>query len=274
METYSLRNSIKESAARHSDSITDSGLIFRVIIEEDVPDLYYGDSAYILEVIDHMITASLLRTEEGKIVLWISLDSIISETKHAILSFEFIDSGHGLTDEEKVQLLDYFNTSEQVNIDSKHDIGTNVSVLLSFKAASFELAEEFSYHAAPKPAKEAMISIKEGLQYTGNDMGIYLATLFEYVREWQIKASDIATKFEFGDWGEYRILVHALKSASYTIGAKAFGDEAKQLEFAARDMDSEFIFKNHMNMIENLEALFEEATAILASNNIKSEDMP
>lgn len=69
METYSLRNSIKESAARHSDSITDSGLIFRVIIEEDVPDLYYGDSAYILEVIDHMITASLLRTEEGIIFL-------------------------------------------------------------------------------------------------------------------------------------------------------------------------------------------------------------
>ena len=62
--------------------------------------------------------------------------------------------------------------------------------------------------------------------------------------------------FEAKDIQNYRIAVHALKSAALTIGAVLLSDHAKALEMAAKAEDTSFIGSHH-------EALLEEYTALL-----------
>ena len=63
------------------------------------------------------------------------------------------------------------------------------------------------------------------------------------------RADKIQAAFDAGDWKNYQILVHALKSTSKSIGATTLGERAKALEFAARDDDTDFIEKNHADLM-------------------------
>lgn len=51
------------------------------------------------------------------------------------------------------------------------------------------------------------------------------------------------------DWENYRIEAHALKSTSLTIGLNSLSDEAKGLEFAAKDGDISYIENNHIKVM-------------------------
>lgn len=58
-----------------------------------------------------------------------------------------------------------------------------------------------------------------------------------------------------GDWKNYRITVHALKSTALLIGAKELSEEAKTLELASKDGDVKTIEKNHAAMLKNYAAV-------------------
>ena len=52
-----------------------------------------------------------------------------------------------------------------------------------------------------------------------------------------------------GDLENYEILVHSLKSTSRTVGADELADEAKALEDASREKNTEFVKAHHDSFI-------------------------
>ena len=56
--------------------------------------------------------------------------------------------------------------------------------------------------------------------------------------------------FSDEDWGNYRTLVHALKSTSLTIGAVHLSGQAKELETAAKNGDADYIRSHHKAVLE------------------------
>ena len=59
------------------------------------------------------------------------------------------------------------------------------------------------------------------------------------------KTRDIEKYYEEGDWADYTIKVHALKSSAKLIGALGFANEAQLLENAGKEGDEAYIRQNH-----------------------------
>ena len=87
------------------------------------------------------------------------------------------------------------------------------------------------------------MDIQTGLSYCMNDEDFYVEMLGEYLKS--DKMSKLERFFIDEDWDNYRTLVHALKSTSLTIGAVHLSGEAKALEMAAKDGDTDYIRSHH-----------------------------
>lgn len=104
------------------------------------------------------------------------------------------------------------------------------------------------------------IDVELGMSYCLDDEDCYLEILGEYVKS--AKIDDLCGFFESKDWANYRILIHAVKSTSMTIGAKELSDKALALEIACKDGNEEYILNNHedcMAMYRNVMKTITEA---------------
>ncbi len=97
------------------------------------------------------------------------------------------------------------------------------------------------------------IDLSVGLTYCADDQEFYREMLEEYVAD--STADELDAYREKEDWKNYLTKVHALKSASRTIGASALADEAFALETAAREGDHEFIKANHEQLMRDYRKL-------------------
>lgn len=55
------------------------------------------------------------------------------------------------------------------------------------------------------------------------------------------------------NWQEYAVTIHAIKSTSLTIGAVRLSDDAKALEYAARDNWVDFIREHHQPFMQKFD---------------------
>ncbi len=90
--------------------------------------------------------------------------------------------------------------------------------------------------------KLSFLNTEAGLAYCCNDEDFYTQILTTYFT--QDKSETILAACGDKDWETYRITVHALKSTSRTIGADGISEEARKLEFAARENNIDYIEKN------------------------------
>lgn len=104
------------------------------------------------------------------------------------------------------------------------------------------------------------IDVELGMSYCLDDEDCYLEILEEYVKS--AKIDELNGFKESRDWGNYRILIHAVKSTSMTIGAKELSGKALELENACKDGNEEYVLNNHeecMAMYRNVIKTIEEA---------------
>ena len=80
--------------------------------------------------------------------------------------------------------------------------------------------------------KSAGIDPDTGLGYCQDDDELYKSVLHDYAEGFDEKATQIRQFYDSGDWDDYCILVHAVKSSSRMIGAAAIADIALRLEKA------------------------------------------
>ena len=100
-----------------------------------------------------------------------------------------------------------------------------------------------------------------GLEYCMNDEEFYLEIIGDYTNE--NKNTELTKYFVAKDWENYRIVIHALKSTSLTIGATDLSGQAKALEMAIKEGDIKYVIVNHSKVMEQYQTLIEKLKNIL-----------
>lgn len=102
-----------------------------------------------------------------------------------------------------------------------------------------------------KTASSQEIDYTLGLSYSGNLKDLYDELLLLFHDSAEEKIAVIEKSFQKQDWKNYRVYVHALKSTAKSIGAISLSEEAKKLEFAARDNEINYIRKTHETVMQH-----------------------
>lgn len=134
--------------------------------------------------------------------------------------------------------------------------------------------EEKGYSAVKEEKKDAvsLAELKEwktaapeldvllGLEYSIGDKEFYL----EMVRMFagQSKLPKLNQYYEDKDWDKYHNLAHALKSTALSIGLVRLSEEARQLEYAAKRKDYEYIAICHKEVMEYYEECIHKLQSI------------
>lgn len=85
------------------------------------------------------------------------------------------------------------------------------------------------------------------LEYCAGDEEILREVLEGYIEE--DRREELVKCFDAEDLPNYRVVAHAIKSTSLTIGATDLSAKAKALEYAAADGDMEYIRQNNDEML-------------------------
>ncbi len=106
------------------------------------------------------------------------------------------------------------------------------------------------------------IDVDKGVAYCGGRLEDYLEVAGIYYATGISKIEEIERFYQDGDWKDYAILVHAVKSTSQGIGATKLSGMAKDLEQAGLMENEAFLREHHQAMMEEyrrvLSALEEE----------------
>lgn len=92
--------------------------------------------------------------------------------------------------------------------------------------------------AEPKAETEAdvpEIDREQGLMYCGGMDELYQEMLGAYCEQAAAYIPQLTDYYRKEDWENYRIVVHAVKSNSLSIGAAVFSEKAKAQEMAAKE---------------------------------------
>ncbi len=115
--------------------------------------------------------------------------------------------------------------------------------------------------------KEALISVSEGLRYACEDKEIYYEILDMYISKGIEKQKYINELFKTKNWKNYIIEVHALKSASQSIGATKLFELAKKLELAGKAGDYGVIEYENALLSELYGQVLEEGNRLVHERN-------
>ena len=112
-----------------------------------------------------------------------------------------------------------------------------------------------------------MLDVQTGLAYNMGEESFYIEILKEYMQE--DKTKGLKDFYDSKDWKNYRILVHALKSTSLTIGAVRLSEDAKALEKAAKEENIDYIREHHESLMTEYRRLEESLKVILGEPSNK-----
>lgn len=97
------------------------------------------------------------------------------------------------------------------------------------------------------------VDLQSGLAFCADDEEIYWSSLEDFATD--DLYDNIANTYETKNWGDYQIYVHGLKSAAKTLGFMKLSEDAKGLEFAAKDGNIDHIEGNTYRVQKNFEMI-------------------
>ena len=121
--------------------------------------------------------------------------------------------------------------------------------------------------------REIGIDSQTGLGYCQGDAALYQIMLREFVQGADEKQSSLQTYYDAGDWKNYGVLIHSLKSSARMIGAAALSEMAAALEAAADREDADAIHERHVEMMETYRTLTEALSAQTGPIDTAMDDM-
>ena len=122
------------------------------------------------------------------------------------------------------------------------------------------------------PLRRAGISPEVGLRYCQKDETLYGSLLRDYAGNAEQKAREIEGFYASGDWKNYAILVHSLKSSSRMIGATALSEMAAKQEAAADEGRESEIAAGHGAMLSLFKDTANAVRALIRSPEAPSEE--
>ena len=97
-----------------------------------------------------------------------------------------------------------------------------------------------------------------GLNYCGGSEDMYKEIVKAYYQQAMKYIVAIPKLCEQGEWKDYAVIVHAIKSSSLTIGAKELSEEAKTQEMAAKEGKIETCEQGWESLLENYRQILKE----------------
>jgi len=116
------------------------------------------------------------------------------------------------------------------------------------------------------------VDIRKGISMTGGTFESYAQTLTAFYKDGLKKIEEIKKCLETDNYPLYTTYVHALKSASASLGASDLSEQAKVLEIAGRQEDASFIRLQNPKFLTSLEILLNNIDTAL--NSIKKQETP
>jgi len=113
------------------------------------------------------------------------------------------------------------------------------------------------------------VDVRKGITMTGGTFESYAQTLSAFHKDGLKKIEEIKKCLETDNYPLYTTYVHALKSASASLGAANLSEQAKVLEIAGRQEDSSFIRLHNPNFLISLETILNNIGTAL--NSVKQE---
>ena len=95
-----------------------------------------------------------------------------------------------------------------------------------------------------------------GMRNSGS-VDAYLPLLELFYKSLEEKANEIENFYATGDYANYTIKVHAIKSSARIIGAVEFGEDAQLLENAGKSGDIDYVHEHHAEFMQKLRSFKE-----------------
>jgi response regulator RpfG family c-di-GMP phosphodiesterase/signal transduction histidine kinase/HPt (histidine-containing phosphotransfer) domain-containing protein len=136
-------------------------------------------------------------------------------------------------------------------------------------AAGGQQAETTDTQAGQKSLLDRLspfLDTQTGMAYCCDSEEFYAEMLGAYLQGQ--KEDDIRKAYNEKDWDNYRILVHALKSTSLSIGAVECSEQAKALEMAAKENNISFIEAHHEETLKNYRKLLQNISAAIGEQDV------
>ncbi|MCM1213601.1 MAG: response regulator [Lachnospiraceae bacterium] len=111
------------------------------------------------------------------------------------------------------------------------------------------------------PRLDGLLDTSLGMEYCCDSEEFYQEMLVSYMENQKYEA--IGEAYGKDDWENYRILVHALKSTSLSIGAVSLSEQAKALEMAAKEGNIAHIRDCHGEMMAAYRELLDKLDAVI-----------
>nr|MCR5452744.1 response regulator [Lachnospiraceae bacterium] len=111
--------------------------------------------------------------------------------------------------------------------------------------------------------KKLGFDVDTAMEYCYGDDDFYKELLTDYASSYQKKKNDLDEFYKKEEWGDFEILIHALKSTSKTVGVMSLYEKALALEQAANRKDGNFIHDKYPEFNKDYEALITELENIL-----------
>lgn len=108
---FNLKKCISDCAYMFSPQIDEKGLSLIVDTDPTVPIMLEGDPSRLRQVFINIIGNAIKFTEAGKIT--IQIRSLIQDSKSATIGFRIIDTGIGMSDEDKANLFKEFSQGDK-----------------------------------------------------------------------------------------------------------------------------------------------------------------
>ena len=122
--------------------------------------------------------------------------------------------------------------------------------------------------------KKSLVDYRKGLEASQNNQKLYFSILKSFAFLNSIKT--VEETFAAGDYANYIITVHGIKSAAYNVGAFELSEEARLLELSGKNSAFDFIVQEHPKFMTDYKDVVEEIKSVLENvdKHQKTEDEP
>jgi len=110
-DDFNLRKFLHNIKLSYKNLAQDKGLIFRTLLEEELPEVVNGDVHRLGQIFNNLLNNAIKFTEDGYIILSIYVDS--EEEDHYQLLFEVADTGIGIPEEKQAVIFDPYQQASQ-----------------------------------------------------------------------------------------------------------------------------------------------------------------
>lgn len=128
-DSFDLKKLICSIKDAHQISVNEKGLKIKVLFDTELPDVVYGDSLRIGQILHNLISNAIKFTNKGEVC--VNLEVLNQTDKTIVIHFKVSDTGIGIAEENKEKLFTCFSQAE--NTTSRQFGGTGLGLCISKK---------------------------------------------------------------------------------------------------------------------------------------------